>query len=69
MRAIRYASDTDDPAHENADIAEENAKLAHERVMFANELRAPLWTEVKEKKVGKPQPCSLYTRSYIPSGA
>jgi hypothetical protein len=54
MRAIRDAADNDGTAHENAEIAEEQAKIAQEKVLFANELRAPLWTEVKEKKEDRP---------------
>ena len=68
-QAVRDAADNDDTNHENAELAEEQAKIAQEKVLFAGELRAPLWTEVKEKKEGRPQPCSVFTRSYIPSGA
>jgi len=51
MKEIRDAADNDFN-NENAEIAEEQAKIAHEKVLFANELRAPMWTEVKEKKTG-----------------
>ena len=49
MKEMRAAADND-VNNENAEMAEEQAKIAQEKVLFANELRAPLWTEVKEKK-------------------
>jgi len=50
MKELKDGADND--YNNDNEIKEEQAKIAHEKVMFANELRAPMWTEIKEKKTG-----------------